>query len=417
MLTLRRALADLLSVFGTAGRLLAAHWPQLIGLFLAGWAARMGFLWLAVVVSAVSPTVAVLLLPLAPLSTLLSLILMLRVVAESLPAFADLFRGPAVEHPWRNNLAAAAMVLLPFLALYASQGLLKDDSMLFLWDARADVLMNQSVWAVQARSDYASGPVLIAMIVVALVLRKVLSVLELPKKSVAWSFAATYLEALWLVTLAASMAGIIEDFRGWVATRKVVAPIVDLWGQFVAAAAQIAIVKHVIDGIGGFIAAAGDMVVIPVAWLAIGAAVYSAKLAGPEFEGHEAVTKRLAKVPSPIKRAVGQVVEPITTPVKDAAAAVGKIAVAGVVPMVLFCVIFVLTAQLKVGVAWLFREVVGSRHPFELYALQPYSILAQRLVYFVVALTLVAAAVNRIVLGQRSQPSADAVPAPAPATA
>ena len=53
-----------------AGRAIAAHWPQLVALFLAGWAGRMGFLWLATVVSDLSPTIAVLILPLAPMATL-----------------------------------------------------------------------------------------------------------------------------------------------------------------------------------------------------------------------------------------------------------------------------------------------------------------------------------------------------------
>lgn len=407
--SLKKVLLPFGRIFRDAGRLLAAHWPQLVGLFLAGWAARMGVLWLVVNVSATSATAAVLLLPLAPLATLLSMILMLRAVADSLPAFAGVFTVTSLPQRWRADLTAAAFVMLPFLALYASQGLLRDDSQAFLWDAKADVLLNESNWNLAARSDYASLPVLIGMVAGALVVRKVLTALELPKKSIGWSLVATYVEVLWLVTLAASLAGLLSDLRDWVASRQAIAPLIETWNQFAGAATEIAIVKTALDGMGTVVASVGDMVIIPVAWLAIGASVYSAKLAGREFQGHEAMTKRLASVPSPVRRAVVQVIEPVTTPVKDALTAVGKIAAAGVVPMIMFSVVFVLAAQLKVGVAWAFRQALGPREPFELYALEPYSLMAQRLVYFVVAMALVASAVNAIVIAQQEgeAPAAD----------
>ena len=66
MTTVTHLLTDALRGFGLlfrdAGRVLAAHWPQLLGLFLAGWSWRMAVLWLVVEISDWSPTVAVLLL-------------------------------------------------------------------------------------------------------------------------------------------------------------------------------------------------------------------------------------------------------------------------------------------------------------------------------------------------------------------
>lgn len=74
-------------LFGDGVRTLGAHWPQLVVLFLLGWAGRMGFLWLATWVSDWNPTIAVFIVPLAPMSTLLSMVLMLRALTPSLSAF------------------------------------------------------------------------------------------------------------------------------------------------------------------------------------------------------------------------------------------------------------------------------------------------------------------------------------------
>lgn len=404
--TLKTALADFLAIFASGFRVLGAHWPQLVGLFLAGWAGRMATLWLAVLVSDVSPTAAVLLLPVAPMCTLVSLVLMLRVTAESLPAFRDLFEGVSRAERWRGNILVAAQVLLPFLALYASLGMLVADTHLFLHDATADEWMNTPLGEVNfGRADYASGPYLIAMIVIALVLRKAISLLELAKKAFAWSLVATYLEVLWLVTLARSLTTQLDEVTAWVTSRRLVDQLLSWWNALLDALPRIGGVNP-IDALGGLLAGAGDLVVVPVAWLAIGAAVYGAKLGGADFETPEQVTERLNRIPSPVRRVVAHTVEPVVTPVADALTAIGKIASAGALPMVLFCVVFVVASQVKVGIAWLFRVAVGPRDPWVLYALAPYSDMLQRLGYFVLALALVSAAVNAVVLGQRADAAA-----------
>ena len=401
--TLKTALTTFLGIFASGLRVLGAHWPQLVCLFLAGWAGRMGILWLAVLVSDVSPTAAVLMLPLAPMSTLVSLVLMLRVAAETLPAFRDLFEGGSRAERWRGNIGVAAQVLLPFLAVYASQGMLVADTHLFLHDATADEWMNTQLGELNfGRADYASGPYLIALIAIAIALRKVISLLELGKKAIAWSLVAAYLEVLWLVTLARSLTSQFDEVTAWVTSRRLVDQVLSWW------AALVERLPHVwglnpIDLIGGLIAGAGDLVVVPVAWLAIGATVYGARLAGADFETPEQVTGRLKRIPGPVRRVAAHTVEPVVTPVADALTAIRKIASAGVVPMVLFCLVFVVASQIKVGVAWLFRLLVGPRDPWVLYSVAPFSDMLQRLSYFVLALALLAAAVNAVVLGQRAQ--------------
>lgn len=403
--TLTSAARTLARVFGDGGRVMAAHWPQLVGLFLIGWAARMALLWLAVLVSDVSPTIAVLMLPLAPMATLLSLVLMLRVTAETLPAFQGLFTGKARSERWHDHLVLAAQVLLPFLAIYVSQGLLKSDQTLFLYDATADEWMNTGLTDLDfGRSLYADGPFLIAMIVVAIVLRKAIALLDLGKRSPIWSLAATYLEVLWVVTLAHSLTSELEALGEWVTSRALIAGLVDWWNGVLALIPALPPVKAVLDAVGAAVGSLGNLVIVPVAWLAIGASVYGAELSSrAPIEPHDQVTQRLKRIPTPVRRVVAQSVEPVTTPIRDTLAALGKIAAAGVLPMVLFCIVFVAAAQVKTLVAYGFVALAMPGEPWLVYALSPLRTMVERLLYFVIVLALLGAAVNHLVLRQRDQ--------------
>lgn len=399
------AVASLGRVFRDAGRVLANHWPQLVGLFLLGWTGRLGFLWLATLVSNISPLAAVLIVPLAPMSTLLSLVLMLRATAPSLPAFEHLFDGLTRGARIRSDLAVAGQVLLPFLAVYASAGLLKEDVRVYLHDTTADESLNTALANVDwGRALYAEGWVLVALVVAALVARKVIALLSLTQKHLAWAGVAAYIEVLWLMTLANSFASRIDEVTAWVTSRQAVAGVIDAYEA--ARAWLVSLVgwaDAALNAVATFLSGLGSVVLVPVAWLAIGAAVYGQKLAGKaiEVETHEEVTKRLSKVPDPVKRVVSQAVEPVTTPVKNTLGAIGKIAAAGVVPMVLFCVIFVVANGLQSLAALGMRWVIGPGEMLRQYALSPYYQMVSRLVYFTIVLSLLAAAVNAIVTAQR----------------
>ncbi len=407
------ALATLGRVFADTGRVLYRHWPQLVTLFLAGWAGRMSFLWLATVVSDVSPTVAVLLLPLAPLCTLLSLVLMLRATAVSLPAFADLAEGLPWKARVRDDFTVAGQVLLPFLAVYASAGLLAQDTRVFLHDTTADEFLNNNLGSIDwGRADYASGWLLAGLVVGAMAARKVISMLDLTKRHLAWAGVAVYLEVLWIMTFARVVTTEIERWTDWVTSRQAVVWIVE-WYE--AARAWLDSVSSwavaFLDGIGAFLGGLGSVVLVPVAWLAIGAATYGHRLSGSALAvpTHEDMTRRIKQVPNPVRRVVSHAVEPVTTPVKSTLGAIGKIAAAGVLPMVLFCVVFVVANQLQVLAALAVRALIGPGEPLRQYALEPFAVMVERGVYFVVALSLLGAAVNAIVLGQHEDADRPAV--------
>lgn len=227
---------------------------------------------------------------------------------------------------------------------------------------------------------------------------------------------AAYIEVLWLMTLANSFASRIDEVTAWVTSRQAVAGVID--AVETARAWLVSLVgwaDAALDAVAAFVSGLGSVVLVPVAWLAIGAAVYGQKLSGKaiEVETHEEVTKRLSKVPNPVKRAVSQAVEPVTTPVKNTLGAIGKMAAAGVVPMVLFCVTFVVANGLQSLAALGMRAVIGPGEVLRQYALSPYYQLVSRLVYFTIALSLLAAAVNAIVTAQQREAVEEDEPAAA----
>lgn len=401
------ALRGLARLFVDAGRVLAQHWPQLVGLFLAGWAGRMAFLWLTTVVSDVSPTAAVLILPLAPISTLLSLVLMLRAMSPTLPAFAGLSEGLSARQRWRDDLTVAGQVLIPFLAVYASAGLLKQDATVFLHDSTLDEWLNTDIASIDwGRANYADGWLLVGFVVVALVVRKLIAVLQLPKRHVGWVALATYVEVLWMITLANAFTSQLNNLTAWVQSRVAVArffefvteirAVIESWGEWAMV---------VPNAIGGVFSAAGQLVILPVTWLAIGAAVYGHGLREKtlKVETHEEVTARLKRVPQPLVRVAKQAAEPVTTPIANTLSAIGKVAAAGILPMVLFCIVFVVARSVEVLAAEGMRWIVGPGDPLRQYALEPYQLLVERGVYFVLVLSLLGSAVNAIVMGQRRE--------------
>lgn len=382
-------------------RVLRDHWPALVGIFLFGWIGRMGFLWLATEVSKLSPTVAVLILPLAPLSTIVALVLMLRIVAVTLPAFEQVFATMPARQRWHDHATVVGQVLLPFLAVYASQGLLRQDTLVFLEDTTMDELMNNAIPTFD-RAVYAEGVWLIVMVAAVLILRKLLSLTGWSNRSVMMSAFATYLEILWLVTLVQTLASRADEFVVWIRERAVIDGIIEGLDSVVSWLGDFGLALAAFIGwLGDTISNLASVIVMPISMLAVGAAVYGRELKdGPPIPTHEGMTRRLKKVPNPMKRLIGQLLEPVTTPVMSAWNSFGRIIVAGLIPTLLFCLVFVLLNQLDNAVALIMHQLIGPRSRELAFAVEPYLNLVSNLCFTVAAVALLAAAVNVLVAKQ-----------------
>lgn len=388
-------------LFRLASVLLARHWPQLLALYLAGAASRQGFLWLAVWVNKFSPLVGVLLLPLAPLAMLISVVVMFRVCAVSLPFTGQQEQGS--DDRWKTHLRLAVQVLVPFLAVYASQGLLREDSRRFLFSVVADEFQNNALNINWSRLNLASEWVMLALVLLALTVRKWISLNKLTEKTVAWGFAGGYVEALWLMLLSGTLTSRVSELNDWVTSRAVVAGVT---GTYETLKSSVSVYSKAVAGIMTWLADLlsnmGNLVIIPVAWLALTAMIYGGKLTARDLPTHEQVTERLKRIPNPLLRLVTQAVEPVTTPIKNTLTAIGKVAAAGVPGMVLFCVAFALVGNLtKILLAYATRWLLGPQAADWVQAITPYLQLAQRGLSLTLMVVLAAAAVNQVMIAER----------------
>ena len=205
MSTLRGAVVEATSVVRAGLRLLWDHWPVLLTIFLFGSAIRAAVLWGAMKATLWHAWAGQALLPLAPLATVAALILALRVVAPSLrwvhfqgDGAEDSAEGKAAQRPnlIEDRLALLSATLIPFFAVYAAQGYLRQDTRQFLNETAADTFQfSADFWqgGSELRVDrlaFPEGWWFWGTVAVALGLRWLIDRFELPKKHLGWGWLA-----------------------------------------------------------------------------------------------------------------------------------------------------------------------------------------------------------------------------------
>lgn len=413
--------------------LVARHWPALVLVYLLGAAGHNGLLWVAVRLSEHHATMAGFLLPLVPICTLTALILMLRHLAPHLPHVAEATVAP--EEPgagdgaedsarmpsggWRARLSGwrdpahqrlnlLASTLIPFLTVYVSQQYLKGDKDAWVNAAFIDEETRRGfdAWGTHPahydRIFIATGTALVAIVGVAFVLCWLLDRLDMPRRGVGWGLLAAYVEVLWVFLLAKTFSNYQQDIMDWVRQRQFTTWGLDRWQDLVH---LLGPVGHPVDVVAqwvwGALGRADDIVVIPIAWLTVGAVVYGTTLEAKDRlidgvapgGGLRRVTHRL---PAPVLRAGREA----TASVRDRFSSLGHglrlLAVAGLVPMLLFCLVFLLARQVEFGVAELLRWLLGPRDFRDALAFSPHLQVISRGAYTVVLVSLLGAAIDRI---------------------
>ncbi len=385
-------------ILSEAARLLAGHWPQLVVLCLLGAAGRYGFVWLAVAGSALHPTLGVLILPLAPLSNLLSLVLMMRVVAETLPAFRNTWLGETTAQQWRHHLRVAAGVLLPFIALYATTGMLKQDSRMYLLGITREEY-GLSLYANADRYEYASGWVLLLLVVVALGIRKLIEALDLARRSIPIALIASYVEALWLMTFAAVLSWQLQQITDWFLNRVVVDALVTGWETVLGPVGSWW--RTIVEWLGVIWGGFGAFVVIPMTWLAITAAAYQTSFrVWATLPTHPRFARRRGII-GWIQRLLRELVDPVVGPLKKLLTAFMRVAAVGAGPLLMLCITFLGLGQLQVGLAWLLRLLVGPQDPHLYPMISPYLAVVTHVFFYVILMALLPATLNYFTMSQR----------------
>jgi hypothetical protein len=410
---LRSALTDAVAVFATAGRLIAAHWPVLIALGLAGYIGRELAMRAAARASDINGVLGFLVLVFAPLSTLTALVLMLRTLRSSLPwlrmASANSTEATVVAggRP-RTLFNYLGSVLVPFLAVYASYGYLKQD----ISDYVYRVLMRQNYFEkvdIFRHLPFTLGTTLITVVVVAIGLRWLLSRFE-GKPHLAWlGIFGAYVEVLWITLVAATITQFKGSATTWVEDRRAVHWIQDGWGSAVEKFGPLAApARSVVSWLGETLGSVDAVIVVPLAWLTVGAVVYGHTLAPPSPSGSVLFMRAARKwliIPRPLRRVGSELTADFRDRFTPLVHGLRLVVRAGLAPMLLFCLAF-LVAQAAGTWLWeLERLIIGPQDINVVWRAVdgPLSVFND-LVATVLLACLLSAAVDRVLRADRPAP-------------
>ncbi|MGN9913216.1 hypothetical protein ACTMTJ_37315 [Phytohabitans sp. LJ34] len=432
--TFTSAVVETGAVLVSAVRLLWRHWPVLFALYFAGAAARAFIMIGAVQASKLSGVLGAMVIILGPVATLISLVLMLRVVRPSLPWLAAATADPPPpqegEAPRRrptlmDHLASA---LIPFLAVYASWGYLQQDVSDYVYEVWEDASFNDprvfddpGVMSreLSERLPFNTSIALISVILVAIVLRWLLNIWRGGRRWPALGILAAYLEVIWIIVTMATLNQARDPLTSWLRERKVVEWLLDLWDRVVEALGPLTnIARNTGEWLMGAIASADTVIVVPLAWLAVGAVVYGHKLAPPAPSTSELLrraSKRWSALPKPVRVVganVGSDVRERFTPLVHG---VRTLARAGLAPMLFFCIAF-LVAQTARDWMWEVERLLIGPHDLQKVWMPlsgPLSIFNEA-VGVVLLACLLAAAVDRVLRLQPAPATSDTAASDSP---
>ncbi|MDJ1113142.1 hypothetical protein [Microbacterium dauci] len=299
------------AVIVMAGRLLVAHWPALVAWFLIGTLGRYVGLEVAGFVGGYSALGGILILPLAILAKLVSVVAMFLVLRDGMVRLGVIAPAPT-ERAERRRAFRDAMLssVLPFIAVYAALGFLREDVAAYL-DTALQVKIGREFTEIVTGVDADTAgtvdalewePWTIAVVVLAFAGRWAWTRwhARLPR----WTaLAATYLEGLWVFLAAYFVGEAIGQVTGWVDSRQAISWLGDAraWvGDLFAP------LGWAWDGIGWLLGELGGLLGVPLAWLAIAGIVYGQAVApqGVQWRGElvERARERYGTVPQRLRR-------------------------------------------------------------------------------------------------------------------
>lgn len=298
------------------GRLVAAHWPALIAWFLAGTLARYAGLELAGYVGGYSAIGGILLLPLPILAKLISVVAMFLVLRDGMARLGVIAPPPADRRGRRLAFRDAVLSsVLPFIAVYAVLGFLRDDVATYLDTALTVKNARGFVASVEGVEVDTSGAVdqlgwdvwTIAVVVLAFAGRWAWNRwrARLPR----WSaIGATYLEALWVFLAAYFIGDALGQVSAWVDSRQAIVWLVDVRETV---GGWFAPLGWAWDAVGSVLAEVGDLILVPLAWLTIAGVVYGQAVSpqGVQWRGElaERARQRYGTVPQRLRRRLGDI--------------------------------------------------------------------------------------------------------------
>ena len=415
---LREAFADTAGVLVDALRLMWRHWPVLMVFAFAGVGARHAILEGAFHVSDFNGVLGIMMVVLAPIAFLASYILMLRAVRSSMPALNATAEHHVTAEGVRRRTAIdyLGIALVPFLIVYGAQDYLRQDLKSYagrvlideiygnMWIGLVDPSKATTQKDIDDRFPLTTSVLLIGIVVVAVIVRWLLG--RWVGRMTWLGIPAAYVEAVW-IGVGAVLIGVhrnkIEDWitsrRVWRATGDLVDSIVDRLGPLNWLGK--ATVTHIEEMVGSV----DRVLIVPIAWLAIGAIVYGQRVGPPPRTAEdlfERATRRRVHLPKPLRWFGSQLSGDLRKRFAPLTGGLRLVLRAGLRPMLLFCLAF-LIAQTAGRWLWeLLRLIIGPQQYFAvgMGAYQMAELTADAL-RAIVLICLLAAAINRVVNVQR----------------
>ena len=410
---LKSALTDSAAVIATAFRLLWRHWPALLTLYLAGYVSHELLVRGAVKTSAVDGVLGLLVLMLAPIATLAAFILMLRVVRPSLP-WLSAATGPGEVRGILDNLGS---VLIPFLTVYASYGYLKEDMsnyVYLVWEDESfnnvDVFTAPEKVNVAERLPFDTTVVFVVVFGVSLALRWLLSRWDAATRRPWLGLPAAYLEVAWLFFAALAISQFTGSARGWTESRRVVRWLYDIWYDVTGFLGPIAgPLRDTTSWLWNLvIGSANTVIIIPIAWLVVGAVVYGHRVTPeptPAAALYRRAVDRFTGVPKPVLRLGAEAAGTVGGQFGKLVHGLRILFRAGLVPMLLFCLAFVLADGVRAWLWELERLLIGPQELSVWFPLsRPLSML-NTTVGWVLLACLLAAAIDRVLRVETAIPT------------
>ena len=402
---------DIPAVLLTAGGLFARHWPALLTLAFLGSAVRAGAIWLAVVVSDHNAFAAQLVLVLAPLGYLLPIIAMLHLCRGSLTHVSalDASEGPIAptEGRERRLVDVTVSMIVPFLAVYVSYGLLNEDRQRFINEA-AFREHNQFNLARPPDVDFIgrlgiySWQVVLAIVALAWVTRWAIGRFEHASRFLALAFVGALVEVYWTTQVTRRVTGIQGSAVEWLEERRATAGVVDTYDSLTAGLGPLGNPIETVTGwIFEMVGALDAVVVVPLAWLTVGAVVLGHKLAPPTPPATGST--RWQRIPPVVRRTSSSLLSDLSERWSAFWGGLRLLAGAGLLPMLVFGVMFLIVLRVPWVVSLVWRTVAGPVDTDTWLAFAPMERTAGLALSMALTAPMLAAAVEWLVAARRAE--------------
>ncbi len=342
--------------------------------------------------------VASLLLPLAPLSMVIALVVMLRIAG-----------GVVGEGSATQRLTVLTSALIPFLTVYTVTGQLTDDYNQFVNESFADEQYRGGfVTELASRTLFDVPRLQIALLVGFVLVRLLIDVLDLEEKHPAWAVVQVLVEVTWLTLFANLLTNRLRGFREWVGDFAVLTWVQDGWHSFTGWLGPVTDPLRALSGLfSDTVDQVGPILLIPLAWLAVGAVVLGGEL--PSDDRTERFAPGLRAWRSRRSRWSGKLLELLGRRFGDLADAIRILVHAGLLPVLTFCLVLPLARLAEWGTAEAVRTALGPRDPETTILFSRYLDIVVTAAYTLVVVAVVAAAVHRLLL-RREQPETVSAP-------